>query len=162
MTPFIITHFSSQYCQNKSYLPRVQLAHTLLTQNTPLFIGIYPAEGESTAQLEYDYSSLAYMALDYLGQQASQNAATVSLLYVHKLAVYGMLTNTSNKVVIGTEAQDGTESVEEFARQVLKCLVAYKCNPFYDEAETSIDSEGFRKEMAKVVERWNKQEEQKS
>lgn len=132
---------------------------TPLTQNTPLFIGIYPGPGENISQLEYDYSSLAYMALDYLGQQQTENAGSVSLLYVHKLAVYGMLTNTSNKIVIGSEAQEGAESVEQFAKQVLKVLVAYKSNPFYDEGETSIDSQGFRKEMLKVVEKWNKGEQ---
>ncbi|KAJ8052238.1 Sedlin, N-terminal conserved region-domain-containing protein [Yarrowia lipolytica] len=140
----------SRCCRTSSFL--------LLTQNTPLFIGIYPGEGETTTQLEYDYSSLAYMALDYLGQQQNENAGTVSLLYVHKLAVYGMLTNTANKIVIGCEAQEGSESIEQFAKQVLKVLVAYKSNPFYDETETSIDSQGFRKEMAKVVDKWNKGE----
>ncbi|KAG5368468.1 hypothetical protein CJU90_0670 [Yarrowia sp. C11] len=136
-------------------MAQVKLVSIISRENTPLFIGIYPGEGESTSQLEYDYSSLAYMALDYLGQQQNENAGSVSLLYVHKLAVYGMLTNTANKIVIGSEAQDGSESIEQFAQQVLKVLVAYKSNPFYDETETCIDSQGFRKEMAKVVERWN-------
>ncbi|KAG5360562.1 hypothetical protein CJU89_3639 [Yarrowia sp. B02] len=136
-------------------MAQVKLVSIISRENTPLFIGIYPGEGETTSQLEYDYSSLAYMALDYLGQQQSENAGSVTLLYVHKLAVYGMLTNTANKIVIGSEAQEGTESIEQFAKQVLRVLVAYKSNPFYDEGETSIDSAGFRKEMAKVVEKWN-------
>lgn len=56
------------------------------------------------------YHFLSHMALDYIVTQLSQTETTkdYALLLVHDgVAVYGCLTNTNVKILIGTDAQEG-------------------------------------------------------
>lgn len=100
------------------------------------------------------------MALDYVLTQLSQTETTkdYALLLVHDgMAVYGSLTNTNIKILIGTDAQEGVRfDLRTTFRSIHKAYISYVCNPFHEVNEQApIKSKAFDNSIDNFIKAWN-------
>ncbi|CAN6670452.1 TRAPP-associated protein Tca17p [Trichomonascus vanleenenianus] len=130
--------------------------------NSPLYLRSFDdsaeqPEGKSSLQ----YHFLSHMALDYIISQLGYSETTrdYALLLVHDgIAVYGSLTNTGVKFLVGTNAYESAKyDLGAALRSIHKAFISYMCNPFSntDENEGEITSKAFDNSIKKIVTAWN-------
>lgn len=104
--------------------------------------------------LEIRNQFIAEMALDFVDTQfAHQNSGRDSLLLVHDgEAVYGNLSNTNTKILLGINAHTEAEmQLDAVFRKIQDLYIAHINNPFYDESKPTIQSGKFDKNVEECL-----------
>ncbi|VVT57062.1 uncharacterized protein SAPINGB_P005515 [Magnusiomyces paraingens] len=147
----------------------IRFVSVIGSNNSPLYIRGFNLTGEEEDGLTADlttnkellqYHFLSHMALDYVVSQLSHTESTkdYALLLVHSgIAVFGSLTNTGIKILIGIDAQ---ESVRADLRTTMRLLnrayISYICNPFKEsKGQQQITSKAFNNQVRNIVNAWN-------
>lgn len=116
---------------------------------------------EKDAKRDLRYHFLSHMALDYVLTQLQYSDSTrdYALLLIHDgIAVYGCLTNTGVKILVGTDAHENVRfDLRTTLRSIQKAYIGYVCNPFHDpDSEAApIQSKALDQQITNVVTSWN-------
>lgn len=144
----------------------IRFVAVISSNNSPLYLKSYDdtapdASDSDLKDKDLRYHFLAHMALDYVDTQlrASESARDHALLLVHDgIAVYGSLSNTGVKILIGTNAHDSLRfDIRPTFRAIQATYISYVCNPFFDSVnqDQAISSRLFERSINTTVQAWN-------
>lgn len=146
----------------------IRFVSIIKSDNSPLYIRSFRDENTdsdsntdlTTNKKLLQYHFLSHMALDYVISQLSQTETTrdYALLLVHGgIAVFGSLSNTNIKILVGIDAQESLKAdLRSTMRLLQKAYISYTCNPFKESNnDQPITSKAFNNTVKKIVNYWN-------
>ncbi|ODQ64007.1 snare-like protein [Nadsonia fulvescens var. elongata DSM 6958] len=161
---------------------KIKFVSIISDKNSPLFIKSSDTIDENKPESEIDanvlleqeknnllkYNFLSHISLDYIFTQihrlpdpASTNTLSninYALLLVHDgIAVYGLLTSTNTKILVGMDAHENVDiDLVPTFKALQRAYISYVCNPFLSlDDKVTIQSKKFDNSVAAIVRGWN-------
>ncbi|RPA77637.1 snare-like protein [Ascobolus immersus RN42] len=154
-------------------MPQISLISLISPLSSPLFLSLYPIAQSSNTSLLLTRSFQVHSTLDIFEARLPTKSADADfgLLYAvdENLALYGWLTNTGVRIVVGVdfgEVEGGQErergmgvhegELKPVFKAIQSAYVQLVCNPFHqlEDPNKPITSKRFANEMRRIAETW--------
>ncbi|KAK7203622.1 Sedlin, N-terminal conserved region-domain-containing protein [Myxozyma melibiosi] len=146
----------------------IRLLALMGRENNPLYVRSFDRDTDSdtdpdrfnSAKADLRYHFLAHIALDVFAARLPSKSADsdFGLLFVQDgIAIYGWMTNTGVKIVLGFSSGEviGSE-IRSIFRAIHFAYISLVCNAFYSVDERRpITSRKFDLSVCRIVEAWN-------
>ncbi|KAK9470303.1 Sedlin [Dipodascopsis tothii] len=142
---------------------KIEIVALMGRENNPLFVEVYGPSSQSISSRDpksLRYHFLAHISLDIFVAKLPQKTtdSDFGLLYVQDdIAMYGWMTNTGVKIVLGFASGDVVgNDIKSIFRAIQHAYISLVCNPFYNLDERKmITSKKFENSIKRIVEAWN-------